>query len=226
MSWEPPNEPGMPPPAMPPPGPPWGGWPPQPAAPYGYIYGPSPTPPARSFPVGWLIGGVTAAFILGMLVGGLAGFLAGDNSVGIDEGFEEGPLVLTYGIAGDLDGFDIAVGACAEGHPEDLDTITSGDAVACEGEHGMEAFATFAAPVIGEDAVIRYSEDDISHFADGGCYLAFESYVGRSFEDSQFDFYAVVPSHDTWASGSNAIHCVLVDVDGQPLRGSARNSGK
>ena len=57
------------------------------------------------------------------------------------------------------------------------------------------------------------------------CLSEFEGYVGRDFEASALDFYRLWPEQGLWDSGTRIGECLLFDVDGGQLTGSAYQSG-
>jgi hypothetical protein len=43
------------------------------------------------------------------------------------------------------------------------------------------------------------------------CHSAFAEYVGKSVDDSAFDYDRLVPSQDTWRSGDRTVRCAAYD---------------
>ena len=70
----------------------------------------------------------------------------------------------------------------------------------------------------------RYDRQRLASYADGICYFAFEPYVGRDYESSEFDYEAVVPSAAAWRGGERTVNCMLYHIGHDQLSGSARNS--
>jgi hypothetical protein len=174
--------------------------------------------------MGWLIGGGLALLAVGGLLGAFMALFGLGFWEGFSGSFGTSGIAVTYGPAGDLSAFDLAVGSCAMGHPDDIDAIEQTDAVSCEESHGMETFARVEPPSLGEESPLAWTRDDLSRFADEACLVSFEAYVGETYDNSQFDYYAVIPSEPMWASGTKTIHCLLFDFDGNAIDGSARLS--
>ena len=54
---------------------------------------------------------------------------------------------------------------------------------------------------------------------------ASEPYVGRDYESSALDYIFVWPFEDLWNSGYRFGQCIVFDLEGTPLTGSAYQSG-
>jgi S1-C subfamily serine protease len=57
------------------------------------------------------------------------------------------------------------------------------------------------------------------------CLSAFEPYVGHDFETSILDYFYTWPYEESWNLGIREGECFLFEVDGNPLTGSAYQSG-
>ena len=214
-----PEQPNPNPGAWPAPAP--GAWPPPPgheAHPVWYGYG-APPPPRRRVPTWGVVLIAVGAFIAGAIAGavilGVIGFAMSDDAA----------PVTTAGAGGDVPAFDGELGQCFHGATSfgmqsSVDSI--GAMVPCAGSHDLEVFAVTTAP-LGEGAALYGS--DLSWFADSACLLAFRPYVGATYESSALDYMPVVPSADAWASGDRAVRCVLFDMEGDALVGSAKGRG-
>jgi hypothetical protein len=131
-------------------------------------------------------------------------------------------LVAVLGLNGVFDFFsrhgdlgDVAsrtVGTCLDDHPS---TVTD-----CSTPHKLEVFyvATVADPSWP-------GEDDVDDEADDICYQAFERYVGRAYEDSEYDYTFYAPSEQEWASGERTVVCV-VQPAGRYLVGSVQDTDR
>jgi hypothetical protein len=71
--------------------------------------------------------------------------------------------------------------------------------------------------------------DTIADDARAACDNAFQSYVGLSYEQSEYTWTDVVPGADTWVKGDRALHCMAYrETSSQPagvtLHGTIRGS--
>ncbi len=57
------------------------------------------------------------------------------------------------------------------------------------------------------------------------CYDGFESFVGRSYEESSLDFGWLFPTSESWAEGDREVVCFVYDFELAKLTGSMENSG-
>lgn len=176
---------------------------------YTHAYRPPPgdqRPPA----VPWWATVVIAAatFVAGIVVGIVLLLTLGDEFEEAVEDFTD-PF-LTAGSGGDVEELDAAVGDCFEG-AVNVSVESVGARVPCDAPHQLEVFARFDAPVGTDGEPGRYDEHDMEYFADDGCHLAFEYYVGEDYETSDFDYTPVVPTQIDWRAGGRTVHCLIFD---------------
>jgi hypothetical protein len=219
--WQPPDAvpPSPPPPAVAPEptpspyGAPQGAW--------GQAYGvaPAATLPWYRTTVFLVLGGL-GMLVLGAAGGGLATFaaLAVADSAGVFD-----TDVTTYGEGGDLETFALGNGQCATGDLDDATSYAEGSAVSCEARHAVEHYASVEPPALGGEGG-RFARGDLEDFADSACYLAFEPYVGVTYDDSVFEYVPVLPTETTWDRGTRTVHCVLIEYGGDTSTGSANGS--
>jgi len=148
--------------------------------------------PRRSWfqriPAGWLI--VAVLVIGGALVGWY--FNAGRSSSG------------DINKAGDLHATDLRVGDCFDLKNPNVDTIEDVRAVPCTSDHTYELFFRGTMPE-GD-----YPTDDaFDSWMSSNCIPAFNTYVGRSYDQSNLEVYYMVPTDDGWRSGDRSIQCAL-----------------
>lgn len=153
---------------------------------------------------------------LAVLIAGTAGVaLAGCsllNNLGGDSGQVQGEGT-------DTDVFAITVGDCLNDASAG-DEVSSVPTVPCSQPHDSEAYHAFNLPdgdYPGDDAV--------EAAADEGCFAAFESFVGISYQESVLDFAYYFPTTSSWAQGDREILCIAYDPAGQvtgSLQGEAR----
>lgn len=130
--------------------------------------------------------------------------------------------------AGALDPAGLVVGDCFDDGDEEvvdgLAIVATIAAVPCAEPHDNEVFHAFTLP--GAPGATQPSADVTGRMAGEGCYAAFEPFVGRPYEDSALDFTVMTPGEEAWRLGDRRAMCVLHDVSGAPLLGSARGSAR
>lgn len=93
--------------------------------------------------------------------------------------------------------------------------------VPCSEPHTFEVFHSFDVtdgPYPGLEAMTSLWMN--------GCLARFEAFVGKPFEESALDISAIYPTELTWTRfDDREILCSVTAIDGEPLTGSARNSG-
>lgn len=109
-----------------------------------------------------------------------------------------------------------AVGDCF------ADELLASDRVDCEAPHLFETFGVFevtGAMFPGELAIIDTAND--------GCLTAFERYVGRDYESSEFFYTGIAPTLATFELlGDRTVICYLHTESMSRLRGSMQGSGR
>jgi Septum formation len=109
---------------------------------------------------------------------------------------------------------DVAPGDCVNRYLEKLP---------CMAPHDDEIFvvttypAPAGAPFPGNTA--------LTAFTDQQCIPAFASYVGVSFDASQYTYGSFSPTADTWSKGDRQVICGVENVDATKLVGSVKRSG-
>ena len=58
------------------------------------------------------------------------------------------------------------------------------------------------------------------------CYDTFETYVGTSYDRSQYDATTLTPTEASWAQGDHTITCILKTKDGSEITGSLKGAAK
>lgn len=69
-------------------------------------------------------------------------------------------------------------------------------------------------------------ETAMRDFARATCTRNFAAYVGKPYETSELEIGYYLPSSSEWESGARKLGCYLYDVDGEPLIGSMRGTGR
>lgn len=117
---------------------------------------------------------------------------------------------------GELAADDLRPGDCLM-EPEEEEFASTG-AVPCAAPHDLEVFHAYTLP----DG--SYPEGE-AMFADveAECLPAFATYVGISYEDSEYYLDVLTPTSASWAAGDQELLCYLYLPDEQAV-GSARGS--
>ena len=58
------------------------------------------------------------------------------------------------------------------------------------------------------------------------CYSSFEDYVGKSYNESQYEASTLTPTENSWAQGDRTITCTLVTKDNSLITGSLKGAAK
>lgn len=126
---------------------------------------------------------------------------------------------------GNVDAFEIRVGDCfndasfpADGVDAEISSIP---AVPCEESHDNEVYAVF------DVAIAEFpAGDGMFEIAFDGCLQRFESFVGREYETSALDIYALYPTSESWTRvGDREVVCAVYDINARQLQGSVRGLG-
>lgn len=200
-------------------------WPPPPQSYPPTTYPGYPQPPRTGPSTGVLVLGAIGCFIAGAIASFallvVVGLLIGEDTGGHDPSEAE---ALTYGPNGDLETFVLAPGQCGPAYLDELSSMPEGTNVDCNTEHVIEAYARVEPPALAGDQGAPFRDHDLASFADEACYTEFFPYVDSEYEDSDFDYVAVMPSRQAWTEGARTITCVLFHYDGETLTETARAS--
>ena len=124
--------------------------------------------------------------------------------------------------SGSIDAFAVKEGDCFNDPSENaLSEVNSLHGVPCSEPHDNETFAVFDVSLQsfpGEEAIAEMAFDE--------CLARFEPFVGRDYETSALDIYALYPTRQSW-SGHNdrEVVCAVFDVDANKLTGSVAGLG-
>jgi hypothetical protein len=122
--------------------------------------------------------------------------------------------------------FSLEVGDCfndpeeweeIEEEEEEFEEFNSLPVVPCEQPHDNEIFASLEQPD-GEYP----GDEEIEGLAFDGCVAEFEPYVGVRALESEFDFWEMMPSAESWAMGDRQVLCALFGEEQKT--GSAQGS--
>jgi WD40 repeat protein len=116
---------------------------------------------------------------------------------------------------------ELAIGTCYQ--DPGVDEVRDVDIVDCGDSHDLEVFAVlehpapFADPYPGDLALNDYAEQE--------CTERFESFTGKTLEESDYSLHWLSPTESGWLNTSDRrITCSVQHADG-PIAGSARDTG-
>ena len=126
---------------------------------------------------------------------------------------------------GNVDAFEIAVGDCfndTNSSPTGAEEeISSLPAVPCAESHDNEVYAVFDL-----DAPDFPEGDALFDMAFQGCLDRFPAFVGRDYETSVLDIFAMYPTRESWNQlGDREVVCAVYDINFNKLTGSVRGLG-
>ena len=58
------------------------------------------------------------------------------------------------------------------------------------------------------------------------CYSSFEDYVGKSYDESQYEASTLTPTENSWAQGDRTITCTITTSDGSLITGSLKGAAR
>lgn len=192
---------------------------------WGQPYGAAPAPALPWYrSTAFLVVGGLGALLAGGVIGGVLAVIGMTASQTFQAGFT-GATSTTYGPGGDLTQFVLSPGQCAVAELRDARSYGEGSTSPCDSEHGVEHYASVAAPTVhGDEGGAEIL--DLHGFGDEACYAAFGPYVGIDYADSDYDYAAIIPSDEAWAGGARTVHCLVFAFDGGTTRGTARQSNR
>lgn len=94
-------------------------------------------------------------------------------------------------------------------------------AVPCSEAHQFELYFLGSIPF---EQFPDYIEDEVSAYAAAQCQVAFEAYVGISYQSSSLKSTHVYPSAASWAFGDTKFECLVSSADGSEIAHSFRDS--
>jgi hypothetical protein len=156
---------------------------------------PAPEPPAsqplwRRIPLGLVVIGIVGAVSVGTA-------LFFNASRGDDGSIDR---------AGDLTAGDLRAGDCFDLKDPDSEEVGDVTAKPCTELHQYEAF--FAGNLPEGD----YPADDaVGAFVVNQCGPAFETFVGRAYEESRLELFYLIPTQSGWRTGDRSVLCALYE---------------
>ena len=125
---------------------------------------------------------------------------------------------------GEIDAFAMRQGDCFNDSPEIIDSsaeIQDVAGVPCSEPHDNEVYALF-------DVAFDAFPGDESMFdlSTEACLKRFKSFVGKSYEESALDLFAIYPTQESWSQlNDREVICAIYRVDYKKLKGSTQGSG-
>ena len=125
---------------------------------------------------------------------------------------------------GQVSAFDIRLGDCFNDddsqESEEAMEVSALHALPCTEPHDNEVFAVFQLDLD------EFPEDDMGDIAFDGCLEYFEGFVGRDYETSSLDLFAIYPTRVSWSQRADReVVCAIYDLELEQLQGSMRDSG-
>ncbi|WP_053587614.1 septum formation family protein [Actinomyces sp. oral taxon 414] len=124
---------------------------------------------------------------------------------------------------------DLQVGDCYN-EPDPASTTTNDDGkrqvgsvevVDCEVPHQHEVYNNYKITLSTfPDSSTMQSQIQTA------CYSSFEDYVGKSYDESQYEASTLTPTENSWAQGDRTITCTLVTKDNSLITGSLKGAAK
>ena len=122
---------------------------------------------------------------------------------------------------GAVDPFEVKLGDCVDqpvSSTEQVEEVESVKAVPCAQPHDGEVYAVFDLPdgdFPGESEVSKAGEDR--------CVEQFATFVGKPYEDSQYDITSLFPTRESWEEQDDREYvCIVVAPEGQQVTGTLK----
>ncbi len=114
--------------------------------------------------------------------------------------------------------FTMEVGQCVQ--VPDGDRVSRFETTECTAEHDAEVFH-----ILKQTDSELPPESELKEKAGNECADAFESYIGKAYEESDLDIYTTYPTKTTWAIGDREVVCMATRLDHSKLTSSVKDSG-
>jgi hypothetical protein len=116
---------------------------------------------------------------------------------------------------GTVDAFSVRVGDCFDDTDSSTEEISNLPGVPCSNPHDNEAFAVF------DVTLESYPHgEEMGALAQESCMQRFDSFVGRDYESSSLDIFAIYPTPASWAQDDREVICAVYDMEANKLVGS------
>jgi hypothetical protein len=118
---------------------------------------------------------------------------------------------------GNVDAFQVRVGDCFDDSSTYSDEISNLPGVPCSKPHDNEAYAVF------DLTIAPYPDNDsMGELAQESCLQRFDTFVGRDYESSSLDIFAIYPTTESWAQKDREVICAIYDMEESKLVGSVK----
>lgn len=110
--------------------------------------------------------------------------------------------------------FDLETGQCFN-QPDD-NVVDEVQVVDCADAHDYEIYAVADYPA---DSGAEYvGDEEMGTFVQTTCVEGFETFIGKTYEESELDVFYLAPTEDSWGSGDREVLCAayLPGAEGQP----------
>lgn len=119
---------------------------------------------------------------------------------------------------------DLPIGSCFSALDVDLMQTAFDadvDVVDCNWSHEAEVYASYSFDAAAEFPGVNEAREVVATHCDE----TFEDYVGNPITFSSLFVWPILPTRAEWDAGSRTAVCVLIDFNGDDLRGSAWRQG-
>jgi Septum formation/Protein of unknown function (DUF2510) len=203
-----------------------------PGGPAGYqpMYGSGPLPPAqppRSGPPTAVIVGIVV-LVLAVIAGVVFALTSGDDDGGDDtttDDTEDTSSETTADTSSDTtaetstdttagsettDVFAIGVGDCLTDETSTEGEVSEVPTVPCDQPHTYEVYHSY---IIDSDEMPDSTEMD--SIVQEQCLAAFETFIGRPYEQSIYVFQSLTPTQESWDAGDRELLCLVFNPSGE-----------
>ena len=118
--------------------------------------------------------------------------------------------------AGTVDAFEVRVGDCFDDEAFESTEISDVPGIPCTEPHDNEVYAAF--DLSGDKWL---GDDRVQELAYQGCFDRFQQAIGKSYEESVYDFAPIYPSEGSWSRvNDREVLCVGYHMEFEKLTGS------
>jgi hypothetical protein len=123
--------------------------------------------------------------------------------------------------AGTVDAFEAQVGDCFDDGAFESTEVSELPGIPCTEPHDNEVYAAF--DLSGDKWL---GDDRVQELAYQGCLDRFQQAIGKSYEESVYDFTPIYPSEGSWSRvNDREVLCVGYHMEFEKLTGSIIGSG-
>jgi hypothetical protein len=123
--------------------------------------------------------------------------------------------------AGSVDAFEVQVGDCFDDEAFASTDISEVPGIPCVEPHDNEVYAAFDLP--GDEWL---GDERVERLAYEGCHERFAGAIGKSYDDSVYNYTAIYPSESSWKQvDDREVLCVGYHMELEKISGSIIGSG-